>query len=90
MPTKASKAQKASDREVNRLAARLVAAITGEPAPKGEETRKLIGRAFGLLGAAEGGRARAAKLSDEKRKAIARKAARARWGKTRRNDRSVG
>ncbi|MFI5394492.1 MAG: RNA-binding protein [Candidatus Binatia bacterium] len=37
--------------------------------------------AFGRLGASKGGKARAAALSDRKRKEIARKAAHARWGK---------
>ena len=37
--------------------------------------------ALGKLGGAKGGRARAAKLSPAKRKQIARKAARKRWGK---------
>jgi hypothetical protein len=36
---------------------------------------------FGRLGASKGGKARAAKLSNRKRKEIARKAATARWGK---------
>jgi len=38
-------------------------------------------RAIGVLGASKGGKARAAKLSAMKRKAIAKKAAQARWGK---------
>jgi hypothetical protein len=37
--------------------------------------------ALGRLGGAKGGRARAAKLSPAKRTAIAKKAARKRWGK---------
>jgi len=37
--------------------------------------------ALGRLGGKKGGRARADKLSPEQRKEIARKAARARWGK---------
>lgn len=38
-------------------------------------------QSIGKLGAAKGGKARAAALSDRKRKAIAKKAAAARWGK---------
>lgn len=38
--------------------------------------------ALGKLGGAKGGKARAAKLSPAKRKAIAKKAARTRWDKT--------
>ena len=37
--------------------------------------------ALGRLGGAKGGKARAAKLSPAKRKAIAKKAAQKRWGK---------
>lgn len=37
--------------------------------------------ALGKLGGAKGGKARAAKLSAKKRKEIAKKAAKARWGK---------
>ena len=37
--------------------------------------------AFGKLGGAKGGKARAAKLSAKKRKEIAKKAAKARWGR---------
>src|ERR1700722_13598577 len=39
-------------------------------------------QALSALGASKGGKARAAKLSEKKRKEIARKAARARWQKT--------
>jgi hypothetical protein len=38
-------------------------------------------QALSKLGASKGGKARAAKLSDRKRKEIAKKAATARWGK---------
>jgi hypothetical protein len=38
-------------------------------------------QALGKLGGLKGGKARAAKLSPEKRKEIAQKAAKARWGK---------
>lgn len=48
--------------------------------PTAEEIRRVMRHLSGL-GAAKGGRARAAKLSKEKRKEIARKAALARWGK---------
>ena len=39
--------------------------------------------ALGRLGGLKGGKARAEKLSAKKRSAIAKKAARARWGRTR-------
>jgi hypothetical protein len=44
-----------------------------------EKKKNPIGVAFGKLGASKGGKARAAKLTAEKRSAIARKAAQARW-----------
>ena len=42
--------------------------------------------ALGKLGASKGGKARAAKLSPEERKAIAKKAAKARWAKKRQEE----
>jgi len=43
---------------------------------------------LGRLGASKGGKARAEKLSPERRKEIARKAAKARWDKKRREESS--
>jgi hypothetical protein len=51
----------------------------GKPTPA--EIRRVM-KHLSSLGAAKGGRSRAAKLSSERRKEIARKAAQARWGKT--------
>ena len=48
------------------------------PAPKKKNPAAV---ALGKLGGAKGGRARAAKLSSEERKAIAQRAAQARWAK---------
>jgi hypothetical protein len=45
------------------------------------DTRNPAAVALSKLGASKGGKARAASLSDRKRSAIAKKAARARWGK---------
>jgi hypothetical protein len=42
--------------------------------------------ALGRLGGLKGGKARAAKLSDEERQEIAKKAAKARWKKPRQKD----
>jgi hypothetical protein len=79
MPAKASKRRrKPKEEDVNQIAYRLVHAITGENSPPGKNP---IGVAFGLLGASKGGKARAAKLTAKKRKAIAKKAAAARWKK---------
>lgn len=52
-------------------------AITGETAPQKNQAAVSLGR----LGGLKGGPARAAKLSPNKRKAIAKKAAKARWSK---------
>jgi hypothetical protein len=48
-----------------------------------EEVRHLIAVTLGRQGGLKGGKARAQKLSAKKRSAIAKKAAEARWGKTR-------
>lgn len=59
----------------NELAASLVRAATEHP----EKNPAAV--ALGRLGGQKGGKARAAKLSASRRSAIAKKAARARWGK---------
>ena len=62
-------------RDANQLAALIVGVATGDvddtPPEKAEGQRK---------GGLKGGKARAAKLSPEERSAIAKKAAKARWG----------
>jgi hypothetical protein len=50
-----------------------------EPPPQPEKNPAAV--ALGKLGASKGGQARAAKLTARKRKEIAKKGARARWGK---------
>ncbi|HEV7731416.1 MAG TPA: RNA-binding protein [Candidatus Binatia bacterium] len=52
--------------------------VVEKPAP---DTRNPAAVALGKLGGAKGGKARAAALSPTKRKAIAKKAAAARWKK---------
>jgi len=66
-------------KDVNQLAAEIVRLSTEEPkqAQSIKEYLSSIGRKGGL----KGGRARAKKLSTEKRSEIARKAAKARWTK---------
>jgi hypothetical protein len=80
-------------RDSNSLAARIVALSTGQPEPditghsnrdttadpKPDREKNPAAVALGRLGGLKGGKARAAKLTPRKRKAIARKAARARW-----------
>jgi hypothetical protein len=61
--------------DLNQLAARLVKQAT-DPDEPSETAAQAAGRRGGL----KGGKARASKLSPERRSEIARKAARARWG----------
>ena len=53
--------------------------LTGQPLPDPNAGKNPAAVALGKLGGAKGGKARANKLSPAKRKAIARKAANARW-----------
>lgn len=65
-------------RDTNQLAKSVVDLATGEiDAEESEDDMAKLGRAGGL----KGGRARAAKLTDEQRREIAKKAAKARWEK---------
>jgi hypothetical protein len=87
MPKRTSKKSKATD--ISQLAGTIVDEATGEsltdqPLPKEppkdpthEKNPHAV--ALGKLGGKKGGDARAKKLSPEQRKAIAQKAARARW-----------
>jgi hypothetical protein len=82
MPSRASKPKR--PRDPNLLARSVVEDLIGETMegkPLPEDTRNPAAVALSKLGASKGGKARAAKLSDAKRKAIAKKAAKARWGK---------
>jgi hypothetical protein len=90
MRTRASKPKpkpKVKDRDFATIARSVVEQTIGEkldgtpldePKP---DTRNPAAVALSKLGASKGGKARAAALSDRKRKAIAKKAAAARWGK---------
>lgn len=63
---------------MNALAADIVAEATGDKADDGKDPLAVeLGRRGGL----KGGKARAKKLSPERKSEIARLAARARWGK---------
>jgi hypothetical protein len=57
---------------------------TAETAPPPAEEKNPAAVALGRLGGAKGGKARAAKLTAEQRREIAKKAARARWEKRKR------
>jgi hypothetical protein len=68
--------------DISQLAYAIVQAATNEE-PEAEEktTKNPAAVALGKLGGLKGGKARAAKLSPERRKEIARKAVNARWHK---------
>jgi hypothetical protein len=78
MPTRASRGGRRADFAQNAL--RVVEEATGEVL-KPAEGKNPHAQALSRLGAAKGGQARAKALSARKRKAIARKAATARWKK---------
>ena len=66
--------------DLNRLAARIVEQATDETPATAESAQVRVGR----KGGQKGGKARASKLSAERRSEIARKAAQARWSKEQR------
>lgn len=63
------------DKDLNETAFSIVNQITGQPKEKNPAAV-----ALGRLGGLKGGKARAESLSPKKRKEIAKKAAKARWG----------
>ena len=82
MPTRASTPKR--PRDPNLLARSVVEDLIGEkmdgsPLAKVPDTRNPAAVALSKLGASKGGIARAKSLSGRKRKAIAKKAAAARW-----------
>ena len=60
---------------------RVVQEATGQIERKPAKKRTFDAKALGRLGGLKGGKARADKLTRERRVEIAKKAARARWGK---------
>jgi hypothetical protein len=86
MPKRSSKPRKPGD--VNQLAASILAQVTGEapveaePAPesKPDDGKDPAAVALGRRGGLKGGAARAKSLTKKRRSAIAKKAAKARWG----------
>lgn len=74
MPSRASNLLRELE-HTNALAARIVEQTTTE------RHKNPAAVALGKLGASKGGKARAAKLSTEQRRSIAKKAAQARWEK---------
>lgn len=86
MPQRSSKSSKPTKAkpDANEIAAGMARFLAGEapkPTEPPEREKNPAAVALGKLGGAKGGKARAAKLSPAKRKAIAKKAAAARWGK---------
>ena len=79
MPKRSSKKQ---PKDTNILASQIVSQATGEDVPKSEDSKKNpFAVELGRLGGLKGGKARANKLTPERRKEIAQKAAQARWSK---------
>jgi len=69
--------------DMNQLSYAIVQAATDESPQEEPETGKNPAAvALGKLGGKKGGKARAESLTPEKRKEIAQKAAKARWGKS--------
>jgi len=70
-------------RDFSEIAKGIVDQATGEDEPplrKGKKARMSPAAELGRKGGLKGGKARAAKLSAEQRREIAKKAAKARWG----------
>jgi hypothetical protein len=82
MPNRSSKRGQGPE-DINQIAFRVVQQATGQmpkerPSPAEEPKAVTLGR----LGGLKGGKARAIKLSKEKRKEISKKAIEARWSKS--------
>lgn len=87
MPSGASKPKRAGTAHDFTVVARRVVEqaigdkLDGSPLDDPNAGKNPAAMALGKLGGAKGGKARAAALSPAKRKAIAKKAAKARWGR---------
>lgn len=68
-------------RDFTQIAKAVIDKVTDNAPPEEPDTRNPHAVALSKLGASKGGRARAIKLSKEKRREIARKAIEARWRK---------
>jgi hypothetical protein len=87
MPTRLSRKKLDEAEPLTSLAPRIAAQRIGQEPPKPEtppvREKNPAAVALGRLGASKGGTARAAALSSPQKAAIAKKAAMARWGKSR-------
>ncbi len=72
--------KKKRPRDLNVLAASIVAEATGEAKPEEKPKKNPAAVELGRLGGLKGGKARAEKLTAKQRQEIAKKAAKARWG----------
>ena len=79
MPTRASKRP---PKDANELAKYILDVSTGEAEKIEPPKKNPIAVESGQLGGRKGGKARAAKLSRQKRSEIAKKAAKVRWAKS--------
>jgi hypothetical protein len=70
-------------KDANQLARYIIEVTTGETEKLEPPMKNPHAQALSALGASKGGKARAAKLSGRKKSSIAKKAAQARWGKSR-------
>ncbi|HEY3857832.1 MAG TPA: hypothetical protein VGO67_25895 [Verrucomicrobiae bacterium] len=71
---------KRSSKDLNETAFSIVQQVTWQTLPKTKPEKNPAAVALGKLGGLKGGKARAESLSKADRKAIAKKAAAARWG----------
>jgi hypothetical protein len=71
--------RKRSSKDVNQIAADIVAAVERGEVRQTSDGKNPLAVALGRMGGLKGGKARAASLSDSQRQAIAKKAAQARW-----------
>lgn len=71
--------KRSSKKDFAQNALRVVEISTGQPLAPKQKNEAAV--ALGKLGGIKGGKARAEKLSEERRKEIAEKAAKARWGR---------
>ena len=73
--------RKKREHDFSVTAFRVVQEATGQIEPKPTKKRNFDAKALGHLGGLKGGRVRAERLTPERRSEIAKKAAKARWGK---------
>jgi hypothetical protein len=73
--------KKKRPRDVNQLAAAIVAEAVGEAPPEQDDGKDPAAVSLGRRGGLKGGKARAAKLTPEQRREIAKRAAAARWNR---------